>query len=146
MKKALTLNTDWQEIEKHLREDFGYGVIWHSDSKEHALEWCRTHKVNLIVGAFHMGIAELSGSLVEHMAVSGSDFATNNPKILLTWHSNYNEDRVHEFEILPEVDENGEFTHPPHPAIVESGIPAYRKPFIGDTFVEAMHSFLSGSL
>ena len=89
MKKALVLNTDWQNIEKSLREQFGY-IVYIKDTKEGALEWCREKPIDLIVGSYHMGIIELSGSLAQHITQSGSAFATQNPNILLTWHPDFN--------------------------------------------------------
>lgn len=136
MKKALVLNTDWQSIEKSLREEFGY-VVHIKDTKEGALEWCRQNPIDLIVGSFHMGIIELSGSLSQHIAQSGSAFATQNPNILLTWHPDFHEDRLND-DTLGEsqfnINENGEYEHKPNPLIEQSGIPIFKKPFIDENF------------
>ena len=133
MKKALILNTDWQNIEKSLREEFGY-VVYIKDTKEGAFDWCRNYPIDLIVGSYHMGIIELSGSLSQHITVSGSAFATQNPNILLTWHPDFSEDRLEGVDILPNIDINGEYVHEPHPNIVASGIPIFKKPFIDENF------------
>lgn len=133
MKKALVLNTDWQSIEKSLREQFGY-VVYIKDTKEGALEWCREKPIDLIVGSYHMGIIELSGSLSQHIAQSGSAFATQNPNILLTWHPDFSEDRLDGPDVEPNIDSNGDYTHEAHPNIIASGIPMFQKPFINENF------------
>jgi hypothetical protein len=148
MKKALVLNTDWQSIEKSLREEFGY-VVYIKDTKEDALEWCREHPIDLIVGSFHMGIVELSGSLSEHITQSGSAFATQNPNILLTWHPDFHEDRFNDPELGQaqfNINEDGEFEHKPHPEIEQCGIQIFKKPFIGEKFTMAVNQLQSGSL
>jgi hypothetical protein len=145
MKKALVLNTDWQSIEKSLREDFGY-VVYIKDTKEGALEWCREHPIDLIVGSFHMGIIELSGSLSEQITQSGSAFATQNPNILLTWHPDFAEDRLQGPDIVPTLNSDGEYENEPHPLISQSGISVFKKPFIGEKFTMAVNQLQSGSL
>jgi hypothetical protein len=132
MKKALILNTDWQNIEKSLREEFGY-IVHIKDTKEDALEWCRNTKIDMIVGSYHMGIIELSGSLSQHITESGSAFATQNPNILLTWHPDFSEDRLQGPDIIPDF-EDAEYEHSAHPTIEQSGIQSFKKPFIGETF------------
>ena len=147
MKRALVLNTDWQDIEKHLKNDCGYNIIWFSDTKEHALEWCRTHKVDLIVGAYHMGVVELNESLNQHMAVSGSVFETVNPKVLLTWSPLFTEDRLDGPDVVPPEGVHGDdYVHDPHPNIVASGLPQYRKPMIREDFSVTIHRLVSGSI
>ena len=136
MKKALVLNTDWQSIEKSLREEFGY-VVYIKDTKEGAFEWCRHTPIDLIVGSFHMGIIELSGSLSEHITQSGSAFATQTPNILLTWHPDFYEDRFNDAELGQSqfnIREDGEYEHKPHPLIEQSAIPIFKKPFINENF------------
>ena len=136
MKKALVLNTDWQSIEKSLREEFGY-VVYIKDTKESAFEWCRQTPIDLIVGSFHMGIIELSGSLSQHITQSGSAFATQTPNILMTWHPDFYEDRFNDAEIGKSqfnIKEDGEYEHKPHPLIQESGIAIFKKPFIDENF------------
>jgi hypothetical protein len=133
MKKALVLNTDWQSIEKSLREEFGY-IVYIKDTKEGALEWCREKPIDLIVGSYHMGIIELSGSLAQHINQSGSAFATQNPNILLTWHPDFSEDRYQGADVVPNIDSNGDYTHTAHPNIIASGIPTFQKPFINENF------------
>jgi hypothetical protein len=136
MKKALVLNTDWQSIEKSLREEFGY-IVYIKDTKEGALEWCREKPIDLIVGSFHMGIIELSGSLSQHISQSGSAFATQNPNILLTWHPDFYEDRYDDGELGQSqfnIREDGEYEHKPHPLIEQSGIPIFKKPYIDENF------------
>jgi hypothetical protein len=136
MKKALVLNTDWQNIEKSLREEFGY-VVHVKDTKEDALEWCRNTKIDLIVGSFHMGIIELSGSLAHHINESGSAFYTQNPSILLTWHPDFYEDRFDDPELGQSqfnLNENGDYEHKPNELIEQSGIPTFKKPFINEVF------------
>jgi hypothetical protein len=133
MKKALVLNTDWQSIEKSLREEFGY-IVYIKDTKEGALEWCREKPIDLIVGSYHMGIIELSGSLAQHINQSGSAFATQNPNILLTWHPDFAEDRHQGVDIVPTMNSNGDYTHDAHPNIIASGIPTFQKPFINENF------------
>ncbi len=145
-KKALVLNSDWQQIEKSLREELGYAPVWIKDDKEGALEWCREHKVDLIVGSYHMGIIELSGSLVEHSSVSGSAFKTQNPKILLTWHPDFSEDRLEGFDVAPNIEYGDDYVHDPHPDIVASGIPAYQKPVINSSFSLRVRAVESGSI
>jgi hypothetical protein len=145
-KKALVLNSDWQLIERSLREELGYSPVWIKDDKEGALEWCRDHKVDLIVGSYHMGIVELSSSLAHHISVSGSTFQTQNPNILLTWHPDFAEDRLEGFDIEPNFDDNGDYEHEPHPDIVACGIPQYKKPVINSTFSLSVRSVESGSL
>jgi hypothetical protein len=144
-KKALVLNSDWQQIEKSLREELGYAPVWIKDDKEGALEWCRTHPVDLIVGSYHMGIIELSGSLAEHSSVSGSAFKTQNPKILLTWHPDFSEDRLEGPDVVPDLDENGEYEHGPHPNIAASGIETFKKPLIASNFAASIRTLVSGS-
>ena len=146
MKKALVLNTDWQEIEKYLKNECGYNVVWFSDTKEQALEWCRTHKVNLIVGAYHMGMIELNDMLNQHMQASGSSFVTNNPKVLLAWHPDFSEDRLEGFDIQPDFDDDGDYEHLPHPNIASCGIPQYKKPVINSSFSLSVRAVESGSL
>ena len=148
MKKALVLNTDWQNIEKSLREELGY-IVHIKDTKEDALEWCRQTPIDLIVGSFHMGIIELSGSIAQHSTTSGSAFATQNPNILLTWHPDFYEDRFNDPEIGEaqfNINEDGEYEHKPHTLIEQSGIPVFKKPFVGETFTMAVNQLNSGSL
>ena len=145
-KKALVFNSDWQAIEKSLREELGYSPVWMKDSIDGALEWCRNYPIDLIVGSYHMGIIELSGSLAHHSSVSGSAFKTQNPKILLTYHPDFSEDRLEGFDIAPELDENGEYEHQPHPNIVASGLAVYKKPLINSTFTMSVRAVESGSI
>ena len=148
MKKALVLNTDWQSIEKSLREEFGY-VVYIKDTKESAFEWCRQTPIDLIVGSFHMGIIELSGSLSQHITQSGSAFATQTPNILMTWHPDFYEDRYNDPEAGKaqfNINENGDYEHKPHFDIEACGIPVFKKPFIGEKFTLAVNQLQSGSL
>ena len=125
MKKALVLSPDWQDIEKVLREDYNY-VVRIKDKKEDAYEYCSTESIDLIVGAYHKGIIWLRDSIEAQNG--NSEYATQNPKIMLTWHPHFSEDRLDGFDIAPDVDENGNYPVEPNLEIQTCGIEVFRKP------------------
>lgn len=125
MKKALVLSPDWQDIEKVLREDYNY-IVRCKDTKEGALEWCASEKIDLIVGAYHKGIYWLSSSISEQ---SGNEaFLTQNPQMLLSWHPHFSEDRLEGMDIEAELDENGDSIVKPNHEIASGSIAVFRKP------------------
>jgi hypothetical protein len=125
MKKALVLSPDWQDIEKVLREDYNY-IVRCKDTKEGALEWCSSEKIDLVVGSYHKGIYWLSSSIAEQSG--NGDFLTQNPQILLTWHPHFSEDRLEGFDIEDELDENGDSIVKPNHEIASGSIQVFRKP------------------
>lgn len=140
MKKALVLSPDWQDIEKVLREDYNY-IVRIKDTKEGALQWCASESIDLVVGAYHKGIVWLRDEI---QAQNGnSEFLTQNPKIMLTWHPHFSEDRLDGFDIAPDVDEDGNYPVEPNLEIQSSGIEIFRKP---DDVVSEFKTEFSSSL
>lgn len=125
MKKALVLSPDWQDIEKVLREDYNY-VVRIKDKKEDAYEYCSTESIDLIVGAYHKGIIWLRDSIQSQNG--NSEYITQNPKIMLTWHPHFSEDRIDGFDVVPDIDENGNYIVEPNLEIQNCGIEVFRKP------------------